>query len=310
MQNFRRAGIFAFSMMLVMVVGSVLISVLLSKTGSDSLLLQYGLFYGLQFLLPILVYFYLTKESPREALRVQLPKAYTFVLAFLFALLVQPALMLLSAFSSSLFHNYVDDSMVQYLARPFWISFLCVAVLPALFEELICRGIFLSGCKDMNIYAAALLCGLFFGMLHLNPQQALYAVFFGAFCALVAIGADSVWPAILAHGVINGTQLFLAYRLTDAGIAAEDSAVSSEALDLAAPTAGLLIVIFILLAMAIWCLVRIFYINHREGLLTCRTTESGDAPMPFAGALPGLVWFAAAAVVFTVISLVTANAPL
>ena len=79
MQNFRRAGIFAFSMMLVMVVGSVLISVLLSKTGSDSLLLQYGLFYGLQFLLPILVYFYLTKESPREALRVQLPKAYTFV---------------------------------------------------------------------------------------------------------------------------------------------------------------------------------------------------------------------------------------
>jgi membrane protease YdiL (CAAX protease family) len=263
MQYFRRAGIFAFSMMFVMVVGSVLISVLLSKTGSGSLLLQYGLFYGLQFLLPILVYFYLTKESARAVLRIRMPKFYTFILAFVFALLVQPALMLLSAFSSSLFHNYVDESMVQYLERPFWVSFICVAVLPALFEELICRGIFLSGCKDMSIYAAALLCGLFFGMLHLNPQQALYAVFFGAFCALVAIGADSVLPAILAHGVINGTQLFLAYRLTDAGIAAESSAVSSEVLDLAEPTAGLLVVAFIFLAMAVWCLVRIFYINHR-----------------------------------------------
>lgn len=307
MQNFRRAGIFAFSMMLVMIVGSVLISVLLSKTGSDSLLLEYGLFYGLQFLLPILVYFYVTKESPRAALRMRMPKLYTFVLAFLFALLIQPALMLLSAFSSSLFHNYVDESMVQYLEQPFWISLLCVAVLPALFEELLCRGIFLSGCKDMSIYAAALLCGLFFGMLHMNPQQALYAVVFGAACALLAIGADSVWPAILAHGVINGTQLFLAYRLTDVEIAAADSAAASEVLDLTAPTAGLVVVIVIFLAMAVWCLIRIFYINHREGLLTGRTTESGDAPIPFAGALPGLVWFAAAAAVFVVISIVAAN---
>jgi hypothetical protein len=32
--------------------------------------------------------------------------------------------------------------------------------------------------------------------------------------------------------------------------------------------------------------------------------------MAFSGALPGLVWFAAAAAVFTIISLVTANAPL
>ncbi|MBQ6240644.1 MAG: CPBP family intramembrane metalloprotease [Firmicutes bacterium] len=298
MRNFRNAGIFAFSMMLVMILGSALISALLHKTGSDSLLLQYGLFYGLQFLLPILVYFYLTKESPRSVLQTRLPRPYTFVLAILFALLVQPALMLISSFSSTLFHNYVDESMAQYTAQPIWISLLCVAVLPAVFEEMLSRGIFLSGCRELGIYTASLLSGLFFGMLHLNPQQGLYAVVFGAFCAFLAIGAGSIWPAILAHALINGTQLLLAYGLTSA-----DSDVLSDAAQLSAPSAVQLATALLLLAMAIWCLVRVYYVNQRENLLTGKASESGQPLLSFPAALPGLLWICAAGVLFVLISI-------
>ena len=85
---------------------------------------------------------------------------------------------------------------------------LVVAVLPALCEETIFRGIILDGVKDIGTVAACLLCGLLFSIFHQNPAQTVYQFICGAVFALIAIRADSVWPAVLIHFLNNAVIIF------------------------------------------------------------------------------------------------------
>lgn len=83
-----------------------------------------------------------------------------------------------------------------------------VAVLPAFCEETIFRGIILDGVKDIGTVAACLLGGLLFSIFHQNPTQTIYQFICGAAFTLLAIRADSVWPAILIHFINNAVIIF------------------------------------------------------------------------------------------------------
>ena len=85
---------------------------------------------------------------------------------------------------------------------------IVVAVLPAFCEETIFRGIILDGVKDIGTVAACLLGGLLFSIFHQNPTQTVYQFICGAAFTLLAIRADSIWPAILIHFVNNAVIIF------------------------------------------------------------------------------------------------------
>ena len=76
---------------------------------------------------------------------------------------------------------------------------LVVAVLPAILEEIVFRGILLRGLKGYPVWAAALLCGGLFSLFHQNPAQTLYQFFCGVAFALVAIRSGSILPTVVAH---------------------------------------------------------------------------------------------------------------
>ncbi len=87
---------------------------------------------------------------------------------------------------------------------------LAIAVLPALFEELLFRGVVLDGLKEaLNETLAVLVCGLLFALYHQNPAQTLYQFCCGAAFALVAIRAGSVLPTVLSHFLNNALILIL-----------------------------------------------------------------------------------------------------
>lgn len=71
------------------------------------------------------------------------------------------------------------------------------------------RGILLSGYDGVDIKKAMLLNGLFFGMLHLNLQQFLYAFALGALFAYMVRLTDSIIPSMVAHFTINGSQVLM-----------------------------------------------------------------------------------------------------
>ena len=86
---------------------------------------------------------------------------------------------------------------------------LVVAVMPALFEEMLFRGILLKGLKSFPVWAAALVCGGMFSIFHMNPAQTLYQFCCGVAFAYVAIRSGSIWPTVLMHLINNGTVIIL-----------------------------------------------------------------------------------------------------
>lgn len=84
-----------------------------------------------------------------------------------------------------------------------------VAVLPAIFEELIFRGLLLKGLKNFGTVAAVLLCGALFSLYHQNPAQTIYQFLCGAAFALVAVRAGSILPTVLSHFLNNAFVIVL-----------------------------------------------------------------------------------------------------
>ncbi len=84
-----------------------------------------------------------------------------------------------------------------------------VGVLPAVFEEILFRGILLGGLKSFRPIGAVLLCGGLFALFHQNPAQTLYQFCCGAAFALVALKAGSILPTMLAHFLNNAMILLL-----------------------------------------------------------------------------------------------------
>ena len=86
---------------------------------------------------------------------------------------------------------------------------LTVAVLPAVFEELMFRGLLLKGLRAFGTLGATLICGGLFSLYHQNPAQTIYQFCCGAAYALMAIRAGSVLPTMLAHFLNNAFILVL-----------------------------------------------------------------------------------------------------
>lgn len=85
----------------------------------------------------------------------------------------------------------------------------CVAVLPAIFEELIFRGILLDGLRSFGEVGAILICGGLFAIYHQNPIQTIYQFCCGAAFAWIALRAGSILPTVLSHFVNNAAIILL-----------------------------------------------------------------------------------------------------
>jgi membrane protease YdiL (CAAX protease family) len=85
-----------------------------------------------------------------------------------------------------------------------------VALLPAIFEETIFRGILLTGLKNFGKVAAVLLCGALFSLYHQNPAQTVYQFMCGAAFAWVALKSGSILPTMLSHFLNNAVIILLA----------------------------------------------------------------------------------------------------
>ncbi len=91
-----------------------------------------------------------------------------------------------------------------------------VALLPALLEETLFRGIIVGSARrsGWGTATSVLLCGAMFALFHGRPEQTVYQFVCGACYALLAWRSGSALPTMLAH-FLNNT---LVVSLTAAGI--------------------------------------------------------------------------------------------
>lgn len=86
-----------------------------------------------------------------------------------------------------------------------WGALALLALLPAVCEEILCRGYVLSGLRrGMRPALALLISAVLFGFLHLSPLRFLPTLLLGVLLAFVVLRTGSLWPAILLHALHNG----------------------------------------------------------------------------------------------------------
>ena len=92
------------------------------------------------------------------------------------------------------------------------------------------RGAFLHGYRNAPVKVAAVMSGIFFGFMHMNAQQFLYAVFLGIVMALIVRYSRSILLAILFHFGFNGLQWTISYGIMQLDIDESAQSANIEAL--------------------------------------------------------------------------------
>lgn len=178
------------------------------------------------FLLPAILFTYLTHPKPMQYLGLRKPgKPIQWVLVPL----VMVGAIVLFLFINELFQNLnlgsnaknmqdKHDSMIKAFLNmqtmgDFIKAFAIMAILPAISEEMIFRGILmrLVHRRSHRIGIAIATSSLIFAIVHYDPAG-LVAIF----CAAILLGGiyyltGSLWLSILAHLLNNGLQIILIY---------------------------------------------------------------------------------------------------
>ena len=94
-----------------------------------------------------------------------------------------------------------------------WISFLALGIMAPLLEEWFCRGIALKGLlKNGYTPASAIAWSAFmFGIMHMNPWQAIPAFLMGLLFGWIYWRTRSLWSVIFMHAVTNGLSVALTW---------------------------------------------------------------------------------------------------
>ncbi len=131
------------------------------------------------------------------------------------AFLCLPLIGAINYFSSMVNGNAVEGSIERLMENPLWLSLIIVAVLPALVEEFIFRGILLGAYKKRNPLKGILLSALLFGFTHLNINQMAYAFVLGIILGLLAYATGSIWAGVILHFTINANSVIMAYATSN-----------------------------------------------------------------------------------------------
>jgi uncharacterized protein len=101
----------------------------------------------------------------------------------------------------------------QTSALAFIVNFLMIAIIPAIGEELIFRGIILTKLKQWfgNIHVAVIVSSIIFSAIHMQFYGFLPRVFLGMLLGYLFVWSGSLWVPMLAHLVNNGLAVVMSW---------------------------------------------------------------------------------------------------
>lgn len=89
-------------------------------------------------------------------------------------------------------------------------ALLVIAVLPALFEEVLFRGAILNSCaKTVGTVRTVFIVGFCFALFHGSPEQTVYQFICGCVFAFIAVRSGSIIPSVLMHFINNALIVIL-----------------------------------------------------------------------------------------------------
>ena len=163
-------------------------------------------------LIPALLYVLVLRPKTVDGVSMSVVSPLTTLLTVVLTFCIMPLVMFINSLSSMVAGNEVDG-VINALVKenPIWLNLIIIALLPAVVEEFIFRGLILNGYKKRNPLMAILLSSFLFGLMHMNLNQFSYAFVIGIIFALLAYATGSLLPSILGHFIINGTSVLITH---------------------------------------------------------------------------------------------------
>ena len=174
------------------------------------------LIYGAIFFLPMGIYVRKSGKKAKNLCRLHpIPVKYIpFTLAMGLAIcLICGLLNILGAvIFSSVSTGEQPTALVDFSSQNPLVLFLTMVLLPAVTEEVLLRGIALSEYEQYGTARAVLMTALIFALFHTNPVTMLSLFVAGLCFGVLTLLFDSIWPALIAHLLINTMALLIAYH--------------------------------------------------------------------------------------------------
>lgn len=128
------------------------------------------------------------------------------------------------------------------------------AIIPAICEEILHRGIIARASSKISILAGVLLSSTIFAFMHGSPVQLFHQFFVGVVCSLVYFMTGSIWIPILVHFFNNGITLIAGYI----------NYVVNGSSTINIPWWGMMIMCIAGIAGLIGCLTAMYYISYKK----------------------------------------------
>ncbi|MGI6005848.1 MAG: CPBP family intramembrane glutamic endopeptidase [Christensenellales bacterium] len=98
--------------------------------------------------------------------------------------------------------------IAQYTAQPLWALLLCIAVAPAVGEEILFRGVYMPAFAARPV-KAVFLSAFLFALMHMDLYNLFPIFVLGLFMGFVAMRTGNVFLAMVLHFIQNGMSVLL-----------------------------------------------------------------------------------------------------
>lgn len=166
------------------------------------------------FLLGIgIVFLICQKINIKDYIRLRKVDFISIIFSILYGICLIPIVAVINALSMLFVENVASSSISAMVDRGFLVSLFAIAIVPAIVEEFLFRGIVYRGYRQARPIRGILYSAFLFGALHMNFNQFCYAFFMGIAMGVLAEVTDSLVPSIVVHCLFNGQTVCLMYLL-------------------------------------------------------------------------------------------------
>ncbi len=140
------------------------------------------------------------------------------VLGIALVFLFYPLIDLWTQFLTSVGYNATSELPMPFdTAGWFILAIFIFALIPAVCEEFLFRGLVLNGLRKYGAVISIGFSAVMFSLMHMNLQQLPYTLILGIILGLIVYYTRNIWLSIIIHFCNNLTSLFIMYFFTDSG---------------------------------------------------------------------------------------------
>lgn len=210
----KKAGAFFFFLMLLEIPLAFLIAVVQNALPADYATLISILFTQGYLLLGAVLYILVTKTRFRADLQVKKYRISTFFLSLVLLVTAAPMATWLNVFSQLFAKNQTSGAIFSVTQSvPAWLGVLIIGCLPGFIEETLFRGIMYSAFRKRSVLTGIIISALSFGLMHMNFNQILYAIYLGVIFALTVEATGSLVSTMIMHMLFNAVNTAYIYIL-------------------------------------------------------------------------------------------------